>query len=68
MPAVEDSDTVRVDIEYDPRLGDPRTDKEVWTSLTEKAMRIADIVFESKHPKARVDERHMDDLAGHSLR
>jgi hypothetical protein len=57
----EDSELVRVDAEYDPRLADPRTDKEVWTSLTEKAIRIADTVFEGKHPKARIDERHVEE-------
>jgi hypothetical protein len=38
-----------------------RTDKEVWTSLTEKAMKIADTVFKGKHPGARMDERHLED-------
>jgi len=45
---------VRVDLEYDPRLADPRTDPVIWTSLTEKARRIADAVFKAKHPKATV--------------
>jgi hypothetical protein len=57
----EDSELVRVDAEYDPRLADPRTDKEVWTSLTEKAIRIADAVFKGKHPKARIDERRVEE-------
>jgi hypothetical protein len=64
----EDSELVRVDVEYDPRLADPRTDKEVWTSLSNKAMKIADTVFKDKNPKARIDQRHLEDLAGHSLR
>ncbi|MFI5458378.1 MAG: hypothetical protein ACHRXM_23355 [Isosphaerales bacterium] len=45
---------VRVDLEYDPRLGDPQTSPVIWTSLTEKAKRIGDAVFKADHPRARV--------------
>jgi hypothetical protein len=45
---------VRVDLEYDPRLADPQKSSVIWTSLTEEARRIADTVFQSKHPKARI--------------
>jgi hypothetical protein len=46
---------VRVDVEYDPRLADPQTSADIWASLTEKAMRIANTLFKAKHPKARID-------------
>jgi hypothetical protein len=47
-------ETVRVDLEYDPRLGDPQTSPEIWTSLTKKASEIGDAVFKAKHPNARI--------------
>ncbi|HZW34105.1 MAG TPA: hypothetical protein VFF52_25500 [Isosphaeraceae bacterium] len=46
---------IRVDVEYDPRLVDPQASPVIWTSLIEKASRIADTVFKAKHPKARID-------------
>jgi hypothetical protein len=51
----EDLEIVRVDLEYDPRLADPQSNRVIWTSLTEKARKIADVVFKAKHPKARID-------------
>jgi hypothetical protein len=47
-------DTVRVDVEYDPRLTDPRANPFIWKSLIEKARRNADAVFRARHPKAKV--------------
>jgi hypothetical protein len=49
-----DLEIVRVDLEYDPRLADPRDDPGIWTALAEKAQEIADLVFKAKHPKAKV--------------
>jgi hypothetical protein len=37
----EDLEIVRVDLEYDPRLADPQSNRVIWTSLTEKARKIA---------------------------
>jgi hypothetical protein len=49
-----DLDIVRVDVEYDPRLADPKANSLIWTGLTEKARRLADAVFTFRHPKAKV--------------
>jgi hypothetical protein len=45
---------IRVDLEYDPRLDDPQTNPEIWTSLTAGAARVADEVFKANRPRARV--------------
>lgn len=49
-----DDDLVRVDLEFDPRLQDPRATNAIWSDLSEKARTIADAVFKSRHPTAKV--------------
>ncbi len=46
---------VSVLLEYDPRLSDPRSSDLVWKSMTDEARILADELFKSRHPKARIE-------------
>jgi hypothetical protein len=50
----EKLEIVNVGLEYDPRLADPRTHKEIWANLIKTARQVADAVFKVKHPKAMI--------------
>jgi hypothetical protein len=59
-PEGADSEFVRVDVSYDPRVCDPREYPTIWTRLTEKAGLLADVIFKSKYPRAKVTHRPAD--------
>jgi hypothetical protein len=50
-------EVVRVDLEYDPRLDNPRNRSDIWENLREEAEKLGDAVFKAKHPKARVEKK-----------
>jgi len=54
-PDDERFEIVTVLLEYDPRLDDPQSDPDVWSSLTADARRLADEMFKARHPKAVVE-------------